>query len=41
MDKREIAKSLVPQLQTGDVVLLKGSRALALETLVEELREDA
>jgi UDP-N-acetylmuramoyl-tripeptide--D-alanyl-D-alanine ligase len=41
MDKSAIAKALLPRLQSGDVVLVKGSRALELETLVEDLREDA
>jgi UDP-N-acetylmuramoyl-tripeptide--D-alanyl-D-alanine ligase len=41
MDKTGIAKALLPQLSPGDVVLLKGSRALELETLVGELKEDA
>ena len=38
-DKEEIAQALVPQLATGDVVLLKASRALELETLLDELAE--
>jgi UDP-N-acetylmuramoyl-tripeptide--D-alanyl-D-alanine ligase len=38
-DKGEIARALIPQLETGDVVLLKASRALELETVLEELRE--
>jgi UDP-N-acetylmuramoyl-tripeptide--D-alanyl-D-alanine ligase len=40
-DKAEVAPAILPQLQPGDVVLLKASRALALETVLEELREDA
>ncbi len=40
-DKRTIATALAPQLSDGDVVLLKASRALELETLVDELREGA
>ncbi len=40
-DKAEIAPAILPQLGTGDVVLLKASRALALETVLEELKEDA
>jgi UDP-N-acetylmuramoyl-tripeptide--D-alanyl-D-alanine ligase len=39
--KDGIAPELALQLTAGDVVLLKASRALELETLVEELREDA
>ena len=37
--KDEVAAMLRPQLREGDVVLLKASRALALETVAEELRE--
>ncbi len=40
-DKSGIAKELVPELREGDVVLLKASRALELETLAAELREEA
>ena len=40
-DKAEIAPAILPQLDAGDVVLLKASRALALETVLEELKEDA
>jgi UDP-N-acetylmuramoyl-tripeptide--D-alanyl-D-alanine ligase len=40
-DKAEVSRMLLPQLQPGDVVLLKASRALALETLLEDLQEDA
>jgi UDP-N-acetylmuramoyl-tripeptide--D-alanyl-D-alanine ligase len=36
-DKEEIAPALLPLLAPGDVVLLKGSRALALETVRAEL----
>lgn len=39
MDKDEVARHLRGQLQAGDVVLLKGSRALALETLAADLSE--
>jgi UDP-N-acetylmuramoyl-tripeptide--D-alanyl-D-alanine ligase len=39
-DKREIARELIPQLAPGDVVLLKASRALELETVLDELRAD-
>jgi UDP-N-acetylmuramoyl-tripeptide--D-alanyl-D-alanine ligase len=39
MDKSEIAHALLPQLAPGDVVLLKASRALELETLLDELEE--
>jgi UDP-N-acetylmuramoyl-tripeptide--D-alanyl-D-alanine ligase len=38
-EKEEVTRALVPQLAPGDVVLLKASRALALETLVDELRK--
>jgi UDP-N-acetylmuramoyl-tripeptide--D-alanyl-D-alanine ligase len=41
LDKEEIAAELLPQLRSGDAVLLKGSRALALETLVDALKGDA
>jgi UDP-N-acetylmuramoyl-tripeptide--D-alanyl-D-alanine ligase len=41
MDKDDVTHALVPQLGAGDVVLLKGSGALALETLVEGLKADA
>lgn len=40
-DKAEVAQALLPQLQPGDVVLLKASRSLALESVLDELREDA
>ncbi|MHB8514646.1 MAG: UDP-N-acetylmuramoyl-tripeptide--D-alanyl-D-alanine ligase [Dehalococcoidia bacterium] len=38
-DKSEVARALAPLLRKGDVVLLKASRALALETVADELRE--
>ena len=41
MDKSEIAPILAPTLRKGDVVLLKASRALALETLLGELTDGA
>jgi UDP-N-acetylmuramoyl-tripeptide--D-alanyl-D-alanine ligase len=37
MDKSELAPALLPQLGPGDVVLLKASRALELETVRHEL----
>ncbi len=40
-DKAEIAPALLAELAPGDVVLLKASRALALETVLEALRESA
>jgi UDP-N-acetylmuramoyl-tripeptide--D-alanyl-D-alanine ligase len=40
-NKADIAPAILPQLGPGDVVLLKASRALELETVLEELREDA
>jgi UDP-N-acetylmuramoyl-tripeptide--D-alanyl-D-alanine ligase len=39
MDKSEVAAALLPELQPGDVVLLKASRALALESLLDDLKE--
>jgi len=41
LDKAEIAPSLLPELGPGDVVLIKASRALELETVRDELREQA
>jgi UDP-N-acetylmuramoyl-tripeptide--D-alanyl-D-alanine ligase len=41
LDKGEVARALAPQLAPGDVVLLKASRALALETVLDELQTDA
>jgi len=38
-EKSEVARALLPQLAPGDVVLLKASRALELETVLEELKE--
>ncbi len=38
-DKTELRHALLPELQPGDVVLFKASRALALETVLEELKE--
>ena len=39
LDKGEIAPALLLELQPGDVVLLKASRAMAFETLLDELKE--
>jgi UDP-N-acetylmuramoyl-tripeptide--D-alanyl-D-alanine ligase len=39
-DKDEVAPALRDQLSAGDVVLLKASRALALETVARELQEE-
>jgi UDP-N-acetylmuramoyl-tripeptide--D-alanyl-D-alanine ligase len=39
MDKQDVASALPSDLRQGDVVLLKGSRALALETLLDELKD--
>jgi UDP-N-acetylmuramoyl-tripeptide--D-alanyl-D-alanine ligase len=36
--KEEAARQLVSELQVGDVVLLKASRAMALETMLPELK---
>jgi len=38
-EKDAIVRNLIPELAPGDVVLLKASRALALETLLDELTE--
>ncbi|MDE3096590.1 MAG: UDP-N-acetylmuramoyl-tripeptide--D-alanyl-D-alanine ligase [Chloroflexota bacterium] len=38
-EKGEVARRLAPALRAGDVVLVKASRALALETVADELRE--
>ena len=40
-DKDGVADAIRPGLDRGDVVLLKASRALELETLLEQLREGA
>jgi UDP-N-acetylmuramoyl-tripeptide--D-alanyl-D-alanine ligase len=39
MDKTEVAAALRPELGPTDFVLLKASRALALESLVDDLKE--
>ena len=39
LDKADVARQLVPDLWPGDVVLLKASRAMEFETLVDELKE--
>lgn len=39
-DVAEAAALLAPELQPGDVVLVKGSRAMGLERVVEELADD-
>jgi UDP-N-acetylmuramoyl-tripeptide--D-alanyl-D-alanine ligase len=39
-EKQEIVELLRRELRTGDVVLFKGSRGLAMETLVQDLRTD-
>jgi UDP-N-acetylmuramoyl-tripeptide--D-alanyl-D-alanine ligase len=38
-DKTGVASLLAPELGEGDVVLFKGSRALELETVIDELGE--
>jgi UDP-N-acetylmuramoyl-tripeptide--D-alanyl-D-alanine ligase len=37
--KDEAARALAPELRRGDVVLLKASRAMALETIIAELKD--
>ncbi len=37
--KEEAARALAPELHRGDVVLLKASRAMALETIMPELKD--
>jgi UDP-N-acetylmuramoyl-tripeptide--D-alanyl-D-alanine ligase len=37
--KEAVAEALLPALRPDDVVLVKGSRAMAMETLVEALKE--
>jgi UDP-N-acetylmuramyl pentapeptide synthase len=34
-----VARALAPELRRGDVVLLKASRAMALETIIAELKD--
>lgn len=41
MDKSDLADQLRAKLCDGDVVLFKASRALALETVIEELRSES
>jgi UDP-N-acetylmuramyl pentapeptide synthase len=36
--KEEAARRLASELRVGDVVLLKASRAMALETILPELK---
>jgi len=38
-DAEQAAEVLLPRLHPGDLVLVKGSRGVALETLVERLVE--
>lgn len=40
-NKQALAEALLDELRPGDVLLLKGSRGLALETVVEQLRQQA
>ena len=40
-EQAKVAAVLAPMLGEGDVVLVKASRALALETVAEELRAPA
>jgi UDP-N-acetylmuramoyl-tripeptide--D-alanyl-D-alanine ligase len=40
-DKGDVAPMIRGELRPGDVVLVKASRALALETVAAELKEDA
>ena len=37
--KAAAARALAPELHRGDVVLLKASRAMALETIIPELKD--
>ncbi len=39
-DKAEMTKSLGAELQSGDLALVKGSRGLQMETVIEALRTD-
>jgi len=39
LDKADVAPQLLPDLWSGDVVLVKASRAMEFETLLDELKE--
>jgi UDP-N-acetylmuramoyl-tripeptide--D-alanyl-D-alanine ligase len=38
-DKQKLSKSLIETIKTGDIILFKGSRGMALEEVVEEVKK--